>query len=49
MRVDLARLGVDQTRRDTGDHMLKRGTPLQCEGSRPELQAEMDKKHEQQY
>ena len=45
--VNLARLGVDQTRRDAGDHVLICGAALQCDSSGPELQSEMDKKSEQ--
>ena len=48
MSVDFVGLGVDQTRRNAGDHMLERGTPLQCESALPKSQSEMHKKPEQQ-
>ena len=47
LRVDLARLGVDQTRRDAGDNMLVRGATTQSERPRSEPEPEMDKKPEQ--
>ena len=48
MGFELVRLGVDQARRDAGDHMLECGPPPQCNGSRSKPQTELDKNPQQQ-